>query len=202
MSPTTPRIRRRSVRARGLGLIEMMLALAISASVLTAVATAIDVSFKSYAINQENSNLMQRARLAMHRISNDIRTVALHQPALGTTEYNDFVSGKIVTVSDIFLYVDLKQDISEIIHYSYDPTNKVLMCASDTLGGEYVVARGVEAFSVKMEPMKSQKNIRLGGQFDLLMRATITMTVKTNTNSTNPQTVTLSTSVMPRRNVW
>jgi prepilin-type N-terminal cleavage/methylation domain-containing protein len=201
MSPTTPRFRRRQARARGLGLIEMMLALAISASVLTAVATAIDVSFKNYAINQENSNLMQRARLAMHRIANDIRTTALHQPARGTTEYTDFVSGKIVTVSEVYLYMDLKEDISDIIRYSYDPTNKLLMCIN-AAGDEYVVARGVEAFSVKMEPMKSEKNIRQGGQFDLLMRATITLTVKTDTSSTNAQTVTLSTSVMPRRNTW
>jgi prepilin-type N-terminal cleavage/methylation domain-containing protein len=201
MSTTTPRNLRRSARARGLGLIEMMLALAISASVLTAVATAIDVSFKSYAINQDNTVLMQRARLAMHRIANDIRTVALHQPDRGSTQYADFVGGKIVTVNDIFLYMDTNEAISEIIHYSYDPTNKMILCVNSE-GNEYVVARGVEAFSIKMEPMKSEKNIRQGGQFDLLMRATITLTVKTDPNSTNPQTVTLSTSVMPRRNVW
>jgi prepilin-type N-terminal cleavage/methylation domain-containing protein len=201
MSTNTARSRRRSARARGLGLIEMMLALAISASVLTAVATAIDVSFKSYAINQENSNLMQRARLAMHRVANDIRTTALHQPDKASAQYADFVTGKIVTVSEIYLYMDLKEDVSDIMRYSYDPTNKLLMCIN-AAGDEYVVARGVEAFSVKMEPMKSEKNIRQGGQFDLLMRATINMTIKTDTNSTNAQTVTLSTSVMPRRNTW
>ena len=201
MSTTNPRTYRRSARARGLGLIEMMLALAISASVLTAVATAIDVSFKSYAVNQENTMLMQRARLAMHRIANDVRITALHQPARGTTEYDDFVTGKIVTVNDIFLFMDVNEALSDIIHYQYDPTNKLILCVN-AAGDEYVVARSVEAFSVKMEPMKSEKNIRQGGQFDLLMRATITLTVKTDPSSTNPQTVTLSTSVMPRRNVW
>jgi hypothetical protein len=56
--------------------------------------------------------------------------------------------------------------------------------------------------------MKSPTAIRTGGAYDLLMRATITLTVKTTGNAGDidekfgGQTVTLSTSVMPRRNVW
>jgi hypothetical protein len=198
-------VARRAARARGLGLIEMMLALAISAAVLTAVATAIDVSFKSYSVNQENSNLMQRARLAIYRITSDIRQTALHQPPLGSPAYTDFVGGKICTTDDLFLYMDLGR--TRVMRYYYDSANKVLMCM-DLDGNEFVACRGVEAFTVKVEPMKSEKAIRTGGGFDLMMRATITLTVKTTGNTPDidekygSQTVTLSTSVMPRRNVW
>jgi prepilin-type N-terminal cleavage/methylation domain-containing protein len=190
---------------RGLGLIEMMIALAISAAVLTAVATAVDVSFKSYSVNQENSNLMQRARLAMYRITSDIRVTALHQPPIGSTAYTDFTGGKITTTDDLYLYMDVGK--TRLMHYQYDAVNKLLMCITFD-GDEFVVARGVEAFTVKMEPMKSPTAIRTGGAFDLLMRATITLTVKTTGNEKDiderfaGQTVTLSTSVMPRRNVW
>ena len=190
-----------AARARGLGLIEMMLALAISAAVLTAVATAVDISFKSYAANQENSNLMQRARMAMHRITTDIRTTALHQPEKFTPAYNDFIKGKIVTTDTVYLYLDLNDITSDVIRYSYDPMNKMIMCINSA-GDEFVVCRGVEAFSVKMEPMRSEKSIRTGGGYDLLMRATITLTVKSDANAAGADVVTLSTSVMPRRNVW
>jgi len=185
----------------------MMLALAISAAVLTAVATAIDVSFKSYAVNQEQSNLMQRARLAMYRLTSDIRTTALHQPPNPSQNYTDFTAGKVVTTSDIYLYMDTDPLRSRVMRYYYDSANKVLMCMTFD-GDEFVAARGVEAFSVKMEPMKSENAVRKGGGFDVMMRATILLSVKTTGNTPDvdekfgSQTVTLSTSVMPRRNVW
>jgi prepilin-type N-terminal cleavage/methylation domain-containing protein len=131
--------------ARGLGLIEMMIALAISAAVLTAVATAVDVSFKSYSVNQENSNLMQRARLAMYRITSDIRVTALHQPPIGSAAYADFTGGKITTTDDLYLYMDVGK--TRLMHYQYDAVNKVLMCITFD-GDEFVAARGVEGFSV------------------------------------------------------
>ena len=167
----------------------------------TAVATALDVSFRSYAVNQENSILMQRARLAMHRITTDIRTTALHQPEKFTPAYNDFIKGKIVTADTVYLYLDLNDITSDVIRYSYDPMNKMIMCINSA-GDEFVVCRGVEAFSVKMEPMRSEKSIRTGGGYDLLMRATITLTVRSDANAAGADVVTLSTSVMPRRNVW
>ena len=198
-------------RARGLGLIEMMLALAISAAVLTAVATALDVSFKSYAVNQENANLMQRARLAMHRITTDIRTTTLHAAPTGSAAAADLAVGKIATTPELWLYRDMNGDgvytADEMMKYSYDSVNQLVMCI-DFQGNEYVLARGVTAFAVKLEPMRSEQSIRTGGGYDLIMRANITMSVKTSGQSSDidekfgDQTVTLSTSVIPRRNVF
>ena len=67
---------------------------------------------------------------------------------------------------------------------------------------------GVESFTVRMEPMRSAASIRTGGPWDLMKRATFLLTVKTTSDTAvkgegiGHQTVTLSASVMPRRNTW
>lgn len=78
----------------------------------------------------------------------------------------------------------------------------------DVAGKSHVMCDGVETFTVRMEPMRSADSIRTGGSWDLLKRATLLLTVKTNNNTSTKgegigkQTVTLSASVMPRRNAW
>ena len=181
---------------RGLSIVEMLIALAISASVLTAVAAALDVSFRSYGVNQENANLMQRCRLAMHRITTDIRTTREHVP-LNAAPLADFKAGRNTADTGILMLADN----GELMGYSYDPINKLLNM-TDANGNEYVVARGVEAFQIKFEPIP-------GASAVALMRASVMLTVRTDTATKEiavggqaAQTVTMSTSVMPRRNVW
>ena len=86
---------------------------------------------------------------------------------------------------------------------------------SDCLGQNQpinVIASGTiatgTAQGVKMEPMKSAASIRAGGDYDLLRRATVLITLQTNGSFADinevrdRQVVTLSSSVMPRRNAW
>jgi hypothetical protein len=67
---------------------------------------------------------------------------------------------------------------------------------------------GVEAFTIRMEPMRSTDSIKTGGAWDLMKRASIVLSVKTNNHTAvegegvGKQTITLSASVMPRRNAW
>jgi hypothetical protein len=176
-------------------------ALSISAALLTATAVAIDASFKAYAINQEQSDLTQRSRLAVYRMTTMIRQTKLHAPHTASLSAQ-FASGATVTDSGIDMF-DLN---GQAITYSYDETNKQLLA---TVGGtSHVMCDGVEAFTVRMEPMRSTESIKTGGSWDLLKRASIVLTVKT-TNQTSvkgegigKQTVTMSASVMPRRNAW
>jgi len=188
-------------RHRGLGLAELLVALAISAAVLTAVAVATDASFTAYKVNQENAALMQRARLAMYRILSEIRTSDTHSPitaSLSTT----FQTGVAVTDTGIKMYDD--NDVLRT--YSFDSANSRLLVNIN--GSSHVLAEGVQAFRVKFEPMKSAASVRSGGVYDLLKRATITLTVRTNaatsasSETTGDQTVTISSSVMPRRNLF
>ena len=144
----------------------------------------------------------QRARLAMHRITTQIRTTATHQPVT-LAALNDFKLGKVVTDSQIILMDAANNPTS----YKYDAPRKELICV-DVDGNEFVAVRGVEAFSVKFEPMRSDLSQRTGGVYDLLMRATITMTVSSVGQNSDvdeklaAQTITLSSSVVPRCNVW
>jgi Tfp pilus assembly protein PilW len=183
-------------------LVELLIALSISAALLTATAVAVDASFRSYAVNQEQASLTQRARLAMYRILTSIRTTDLHQPkttALATT----FSKGTIVTDTGIAMFTDDGVELD----YVYDDTNKQLLLIQG--GTSHVMLHGVDAFQVKLEPMRSADSIKTGQMtYDRLMRATVLLTVRTNdqtsqaSETTGLQTVTLSGSVMPRRNVW
>ena len=193
---------RPNARRRGLGLVELLLALSISASVLVAVAYAVDVSFRAYSINQEQNTLMQRARITMHRLLTQIRVTAEHQP-VNAGPLNDFKAGKVAIDNGIRLLDEAGRETC----YKYDPMAKELSCV-DADGNEFVAVRGVVAFEVKFEPMKSQTSLRAGGAYDLLMRATIKLTVAAAENASDisekaaPQTVSLTASVVPRCNVW
>jgi len=189
-------------RARGVGLVELLMSLAISASILVAVAYAVDISFRTYSINQEQTTLMQRVRLGMYRILTQIRTTEAHQP-ISAGSIADFKAGRITTDIGIVMIDDAGNETS----YKYDAAAKQVTCM-DPSGEEFVALRGVEAFSVKFEPMRSLNSQRTGGSYDLLMRATVLMTVKTIGQSSDvdeklaEQVVTLSSSVVPRCNFW
>jgi len=194
-------MKRFPIRERGVGLAELLIALAISAAVLTAVAVATDASFKAYRINQENASLMQRARLSLHRIVSEIRTSDTHSP-ITTAQIASFGAGTTVTDSGIKMF-----DTTDTLRtYKLDAGNDRLLVTVS--GVDHVLAEGVETFTVSFEPMKSAAAVRSGGNYDLLKRATITLTVRTNfstslsSETTGVQTITLSSSVMPRRNLF
>ena len=98
-------------------------------------------------------------------------------------------------------------DAGEQIDVEYDAANQRVLMTKDG-GTSRMLARGVIAFQVKMEPMKSPAAVRTGGDFDLLRRATVLITLQTSGASADineledGQIVTLSSSIMPRRNAW
>lgn len=195
--------RRPILARRGLGLVELMLALAISACLLTAAAVGFNASFHAYRINQEQGTLLQSARLTMNRLTSEIRRTSLHQPA---NLAGDFAAGKIVADTGINLFTTDDAGADEHKYWWNAASQQVMMQVNT--GTPHVLLDGVTAFSITFEPMRSPTSIKTGGGFDLLQRATITLTVHTNSStsedseSTGKQTVTLSGSAMPRRNVW
>lgn len=192
---------RKRVR-RGLSLAELLISLLISAMLLTAVAVAIDASFKSYQVNEEQSMLTQRARLALYRMLTEIRTTSTHQPYT-SAKITSFATGQTVTDTGISMYDNNNSQIT----YMYDAASEQLRVIQGT--ATHVLLNGVTSFQVTMQPMQSANSIKTGSMtYDLLMRATILISVHTNAStskyseSTGNQTVTISSSVMPRRNVW
>jgi len=189
-------------RRRGLGLVELLVSLAISAALLTAVAAATDAAFKSYQVNQEQATLTQRARLSLYRLLTQLRTTKAHQPYTSALVTN-FSKGQIVTDTGVSMFDDSGTQTT----YLFDVPSQELRQIRG--GVSHVLLSGVKNFQIKMEPMKSANSVKTGSQtYDLLMRATVQVTVATNSKTskssetTGVQTVTVSSSVMPRRNVW
>ena len=188
-------------RRRGMGMVELLIAMSISASLLTAVAVAVDACFRGYRANQEQAVLMQRSRVSQNFLCTTIRTTKLHSP-LGSQQQKDFDGGAIVTDTGIEMF-DLND---RLVKFEWDVPKKQLLVTQN--GKTNVLAEGVDDFTVRMEPMRSATSIKTGGGYDLLKRATVNITVRTTAESsaagetTGTQTLTLSASVMPRRNVW
>jgi YD repeat-containing protein len=198
-----PRVLGRGRRARrGMGLAELLIALSITAAVLTAVGAGVDASFKAYSVNQEQTRLMQSARVALHRITSQVRTTVEHQPVTAS-KVTDFGRGLIVTDTGIALFTEDDHEL----RFTYDAAGKQLR-ATDAAGNVRVLLRGVQSFSVKFEPMQSRTSKKTGGLYDLLFRATISLTVASESNapdideSVASQSITLSASIVPRRNLW
>ena len=193
------RLRRR--RSRGLGIVELLVSLSIVAALLTAVAVAVDASFKTYAINTSEADLMQRSRVTLYRIVSTIRETKLHAPDDASLAAS-FAAGATVESPSLAMYTADGVETT----YAYDADAKTLTLTRD--GTSHLMLDGVTAFKVKMEPMRSATSVKTGGGWDLLKRATIYLTVN-NTDRTDlagdrshSSSVTLSDSVMPRRNAW
>ena len=178
------------------------MAIAITAGLLTATAFALDASIKAFHINQQQSILMQNTRLAMTRVLTTVRRCKLHAPD-AAAKRTDFAAGKTVTDGGITMY----DQNNQLATYRYDAATKTVnFIAND--GKSYPLIHGVEEFIVTLEPMRSPNAVRTGAGWDLLKRCTVQITVRTvNETALAHEGVgrvklTLSGSVMPRRNTW
>lgn len=69
-------------RAAGLSLVEMLIALSITAMLLTATMVAIDASFQAYAAAAESASTQSATRMVINRLLTLIRTSTAHGPLL------------------------------------------------------------------------------------------------------------------------
>ncbi len=69
-------------KARGLSLVEMLIALAITAILLTATMVAIDASFQAYAAAAETASTQSATRMVINRLLTLVRTSTAHGPLL------------------------------------------------------------------------------------------------------------------------
>jgi hypothetical protein len=189
-------------RRAGIALFECLMAIAISAGLLTATAFALDASIKAFHINQQQSILMQNTRLAMTRILSTVRRCKLHAPDAAAQRV-PFAAGKTVTDGGITMF----DHNNQLATYRYDPATKIVNFIGND-GKSYPLIHGVEEFIVTLEPMRSPSAVRTGAGYDLLKRVTVQITVKTTEQTALAHEgvgrvkLTLSGSVMPRRNTW
>ena len=180
----------RAVRRRGVGLPDMLMALMISSMLLVAAGAAMNASIKAHQITGRRADLNQAARTTLHRVLSGIRTSAEHAP-IEAGDVDDFAGGATATVGHFGMY----DAAGRAIVFRHDPAAGVLHMSRD--GQEHVLLRGVTTFEVTMEPMRSRVSRRTGGGFDLLRRAGVLLTL-----DRDGERVTLSGSVVPRRNFW
>jgi len=188
-------------RARGLGLIELLVTLAITAALLSATAFAVNAAISAYSVNATQSDTLHRTRISLERLSTYVRTSTAHAPftpGLAT----QFSHGTTVTDTGISLFDT--NDVELSFHYDADAGQLIVT----ENGTDHVLLRGVQRFTVSMEPMRSAASIKAGGGFDQLRRATFTLTVsfanaEAGAKQTDTaETITLSTAVVPRKNIW
>lgn len=86
---------RRFRHRRAFNLVELLIALAISAALLTATLVALDASFKAYEATTEEASTHTVSRLAMHRVMTMIRSGQEFGPVPAdprdTTVFSDFI---------------------------------------------------------------------------------------------------------------
>ncbi len=196
------RNKRKSKRlsSRGIGLAELLITIAITASLLTAAAAGLDASIKAYSINQAQADTLHRARLAMHRLSTYLRTSTAASP-ITESAATDFASGVPVTDIGVGLFDASDNELT----FRYDADNQQLIVTENAT--DHVLLRNVTAFSIRMTSARSALSIKTGGGFDLLDQATITLSVRTAdnapgmNNAEQGRILTLSTSVSPRGSI-
>ncbi|MCP4834892.1 MAG: prepilin-type N-terminal cleavage/methylation domain-containing protein [Phycisphaera sp.] len=108
-------------RRRGFNLVEVLIALAITASLLTATLVALDASFRAYQSTTEEVSTQSIGRIVMHRMLTLVRT---------GTEFGPFPSDPRVTRirSD---YIEFRTQDDQVVTIRWDRTNEVLMYEID-----------------------------------------------------------------------
>ena len=184
---TPPRTRR-----RGFNLIEVLMALAITATLLTATLAALDASFRAYQATTEEVSTQSIGRIVMHRMLTLIRT---------GTEFGPFPSDpRVTTIQSDFIQFQTQNE--EVVTISWNrSTNQLLyeiegQAAVELLDG---VVGTTNAEGVLQSPftLNYEKGRRM-------YRATIDLTVEPNDviqldiEGDRARTIRLVGSAMPR----
>lgn len=186
--------RRRGRGGRGLSLVEVLVCAAIAAMMLLATGVAFRASVMAYRDSSERNLLIGAGRGALVQMIGEIRQADAHAPindAVMPTATTQFAMGQVVENGGIQMLK--KQPDAEdpeivpgapgtyvLITYRHDAVNRQVVrtrYAGGTTTTE-VVARYVQEFKVRMEPVRSAANAYAGNtSFDLLLRAVVSMTL-------------------------
>lgn len=202
MTNSKPAIRNcRRARCRGLSVIELLMALAISAMLLTATMVALDASFKAYADASEQASSQAATRMVTHRLITLIRQSTAHGPLLpdAGTDPPVTLSGNTITTH----YIELIDPDENHIRVEYRADEQELWVIRTPEGGgaaiEQPLIGGVsncQFFAVR----RTDDNGVL-----VLDRATMDLTVQPGADATLalengvPTPIRVIASTMPRK---
>ena len=196
-------------RAGAFTLVEMLLAMAICAVIMTALAAATGASFSSIKANESAVRLATRGRNTVNRMVAQVRRGSSHAPYTKTgTAYNNFLAGAAAMDDVGFSVVDDLADGTNVTYtYWFDSANSRIMMtrtvATGTTTTPAVFLDGVNDFKVRLWPGRSAAATASGGNYDLVLLATVLMEIKNvDTMTKNSDTMVYSGSAVPRKCVW
>lgn len=134
-------LRRRYRRSAGLSLVEVLIALAISAILLTATMVAVDASFYAYATAANTAATQSATRMVTHRLLTLIRTSTAHGP-LDADPDNDppaTITNDVITSP----YMELMDADGNLIRIEYRPNQQELWMQQIPASGGTPVAQPV-----------------------------------------------------------
>lgn len=178
-NPKSPIRNRRRARAAGLSLVELLLALAISAMLLTATMVALDASFKAYADAAEQASSQAATRMVTARLITLIRTSTAHGPL----EPDALASPPVTLDADTITthYLELLDAQGQLMRIEYRSATQELWLINTPPSGiavEQPVLGGVTACTFQCLRRLNDEGILV------LHRATMDMTVQPGEDAT------------------
>lgn len=196
----TARLRRRALRARGLSLVELLIALAITAMLLTATMVALDASFKAYADSAEQASAQASTRMVTSRLLTLIRTSTAHGPLMPDASVTPpvTISGSTLTSN----YIELQDPTGNFVRIEYRANTQELWVTTTPPGGtatSYSIMGGVTAAS-----FSCLRRMNDDGMY-VLDRGTMDLTIMPGADATlaveyrQGQAIRVFASTMPRK---
>lgn len=126
---------------RGVSLVELLLALAISAMLLTAVMVALDASFHAYAVAAESATTQASTRLMTHRLLTLLRTSTAHGPLQADAASNPpaILNGDTIESP----YIELIDPNDRFIRIEYRPATQELWAITQASGSAVPTAQPI-----------------------------------------------------------
>lgn len=123
----------RSRLRRGFNLVELLIALAITAALLTATIVALNASFMAYQATTEVASTHSIGRLTMHRLMSMVRIGHEFEPTPANPLTTEVTSD----------YIQFRNPNGEVVQVSYDDVTEAIYVSID-YGTEYALLEGVK----------------------------------------------------------
>lgn len=191
----------RGARRAGLSIVELLMALAITAMLLTATMAAMNASFRAYADASEQASAQTGSRIVMHRLITLIRTSTAHGPLNADASVTPAatISGNTITSP----YIELLDRSGNLVRMEHRANTQELWVIQTPLGGGTSVSQpilgGVTAATFTLTRRRDNEGIWV------LERGTADISVQPGQDTTlalengNSTTIRLIASTKPRR---
>ena len=200
-------VKKRRASGRGFSLVEMLIALAITAMLLTATMVAIDASFQAYAAAAESASTQTTTRLVTHRLLSLIRTSVAHGPLTAEPAYTEGgITYPAVTLDGDTVsshYIELIDANGDLIRIEYREPTQQLWITRTPFGGTAQAAQPLLG-GVTSATFFCRRRVDTSGIL-VLERGSVDLTIEADDDNTleleNAEKVPIRVvaSTMPRR---